>query len=447
MKIGYILQKDVKKILYDKKLLIIILIMPIVLMTILGFSLNSMFGVSERSISGIKIAVVKNYNPEVDITRFEKNIQSGAISMGIDDDTKKLLLEAMDELDPEEIFFQFLESDSIKDMMSYTIENETASREMLKNKEVDAVVILPDGYLYHSYMNFLTPSRNIVETQVLKRTSNQLKGGIVEALVDGFAQSMNNNALSKVITMDTILAYTEEDKIYEVAADIAQKTMMSVIDTNMDIKQVGIEEKKQLTSFQYYAAAIMAMFILYSAGYGGRQILEEKKEITLQRNQVAGVSFRKILTSTFLMICIVAILQSVVMIAYSRWVLKIYWGNWGLVAITVLLSSFTVASIGLLVAAITFRSNNFRVANIFESAIIQVMALLGGSFLPVEILPKFMQDLSYLAINGIAIKMYTGIMEGASLHDLTQYMGILGVMSLAFLVVATVVLKNRREAI
>lgn len=375
-------------------------------------------------------------------------MKSGILSRGMDDKTKELLLEVTNEFDPEDIFFQFLEGDSIKDMMTYKIEDEDTARQMLKNKEVDAVVILPDGYVYNSYVNFLTPYRGIVEAQVLKRTSNQLKGGIVEALIDGFVQSMNNNALNKEIAADTLMAYAKEDKVFEVAADIAKKSMMTVKDGGMDIQQVGIEEKKQLTSFQYYAAAIMAMFILYSAGYGGRQILAEKKEITLQRNQVAGVSFRKILISTFLMICIISIIQSVVMITYSRLVLKIYWGNWGLVALTILISSLTVASIGILVAALTYRSDNFRIANIFfESGIIQVMALLGGSFVPVEVLPGFMQNLSYLAINGVAIKMYTGIMEGASLGELSQYITILGAMSLVFILVATVILKNRREAI
>lgn len=447
MKISYILQKDVKRILYDKKLLIIILIMPIVLMTILGFSLNSMFGVKDSSVSGIEVVVVKNYIKEVDVARLESAMKSGILSRGMDDKTKELLLEVTDEFDPEDIFFQFLEGESIKDMMTYKIEDEDTARQMLKNKEVDAVVILPNGYVYNSYVNFLTPYRGIVEAQVLKRTSNQLKGGIVEALIDGFIQSMNNNALNKEIAADTIMAYAKEDRVFEVAADIAKKTMMTVKDGGMDIQQVGIEEKKQLTSFQYYAAAIMAMFILYSAGYGGRQILAEKKEITLQRNQVAGVSFKKILISTFLMICIISIIQSVVMITYSRLVLKIYWGNWGLVALTILISSFTVASIGILVAALTYRSDNFRIANIFESGIIQVMALLGGSFVPVEVLPEFMQNLSYLAINGVAIKMYTGIMEGASLGELSQYITILGAMSLVFILVATVILKNRREAI
>ncbi len=334
-------------------------------MTILGFSLNSMFGVKDSSVSGIEVVVVKNYMKEVDVARLESAMKSGILSRGMDDKTKELLLEVTNEFDPEDIFFQFLEGDSIKDMMTYKIEDEDTARQMLKNKEVDAVVILPDGYVYNSYVNFLTPYRGIVEAQVLKRTSNQLKGGIVEALIDGFVQSMNNNALNKEIAADTLMAYAKEDKVFEVAADIAKKSMMTVKDGGMDIQQVGIEEKKQLTSFQYYAAAIMAMFILYSAGYGGRQILAEKKEITLQRNQVAGVSFRKILISTFLMICIISIIQSVVMITYSRLVLKIYWGNWGLVALTILISSLTVASIGILVAALTYRSDNFRIANIF----------------------------------------------------------------------------------
>lgn len=447
MKIIHILLKDIKQILYDKKLLIIMLVMPIVLMTILGFSLNNMFGSSGSEINAMKVAVVKAYHREADEARLRQELSSGVLAMGIDDVGRETLLEVAEQVNPEDIFFDFLDDESIRKYMTYTVENLEEAERQLQDKQVSAVIILPDGYVYNSYVNILTPSRNIVEIDILKRTGNQIKSSIVELLIGNFTQNFNNNALNKSIITDTLMAHKVEGQVLEIAATLTRQVMEEVHKGGMRIKEIGVEEKEPLSSFQYYAAAIMAMFVLYSAGYGGRQVLQEKRNITLQRNQVAGVSMYKILFSTFLMMVIVSAFQAFVMICYTHFALKIYWGDFRLVALTVLMSSFAVAGLGLLVAVITYRIDNFKVANLFESGIIQVMALLGGSFVPIAVLPAFMQNLSYVALNGVALKMYTGIMSGAVLGELSRYILILGSMGLLFITVAISVMGIRREAV
>jgi ABC-2 type transport system permease protein len=444
LKLRYIILKDIKKIIYDKKLLAVIIVMPVILMTILGFSLRNMFGVSEGSVGGIKVAVVKKYQIEEDIIRFKSIINNSMILLN--DKTKKNVIDEMQNINGDKIFFDFLNSDDIQEILDYTVVEEKKAREMLSSKEVDAVIIVPQDYVYNTYMNYMMPVRNKVQIHILKNSDNSFKGSLVEGLVNSFIQVMNNYCLNREIFINQVTKYDN----LQLAIN-GMSYLMDEFNDNLEINaisvnNINVEKKKNITSFQYYAAAIMAMFLLYSASTGGRFPLEEVKDITLPRERVAGVGKLKILTSNFYMMVILCCIQSIIMIGYSKLILNINWGDMKLILFTVLVTSFAVGGIGVLISVLTLVTKDYKIANLFEFGVIQFMALIGGSFVPVEVLPKVIQKLSLFSINGVAIKMYTNIMRGVPLSGLLNYGLILVGMGTLFITVATVI-ANRKGAI
>ncbi|MCT4598384.1 MAG: ABC transporter permease [Vallitalea sp.] len=444
MKLRYIILKDIKKIIYDKKLLAVIVVMPIILMTILGFSLRNMFGVSEGSVGGIKVAVVKNYQVDEDIIRFKSIINNSMMSL--DDKTKKTIIDEMPNVNGDKILFDFLDSDDIQKILDYTVVKEIKAREMLSSKEVDAVIIVPQDYVYNTYMNYMMPVRNKVQIDILKNSDNNFKGSLVQGLVNSFIQVMNNYCLNREVFINQVTKYDN----LQLAIN-GMSYLMDEFNDNLEINaisvnNINVEKKKNITSFQYYAAAIMAMFLLYSASTGGRFPLEEVKDITLPRERVAGVGKLKILASNFYMMVILCCIQSIIMIGYSKLILNINWGDMKLILFTVLVTSFAVGGIGVLISVLTLVTKDYKIANLFEFGVIQFMALIGGSFVPVEVLPKVIQKLSLFSINGVAIKMYTNIMRGVPLSGLLNYALILVGMGTLFITVATII-ANRKGAI
>jgi ABC-2 type transport system permease protein len=444
VKLRYIILKDIKKIIYDKKLLAVIVVMPIILMTILGFSLRNMFGVSEGSVGGIKVAVVKNYQVDEDIIRFKSIINNSMMSL--DDKTKKTIIDEMPNVNGDKILFDFLDSDDIQKILDYTVVKEIKAREMLSSKEVDAVIIVPQDYVYNTYMNYMMPVRNKVQIDILKNSDNNFKGSLVQGLVNSFIQVMNNYCLNREVFINQVTKYDN----LQLAIN-GMSYLMDEFNDNLEINaisvnNINVEKKKNITSFQYYAAAIMAMFLLYSASTGGRFPLEEVKDITLPRERVAGVGKLKILASNFYMMVILCCIQSIIMIGYSKLILNINWGDMKLILFTVLVTSFAVGGIGVLISVLTLVTKDYKIANLFEFGVIQFMALIGGSFVPVEVLPKVIQKLSLFSINGVAIKMYTNIMRGVPLSGLLNYALILVGMGTLFITVATII-ANRKGAI
>jgi len=186
----------------------------------------------------------------------------------------------------------------------------------------------------------------------------------------------------------------------------------------------------------------MTMFILFAAGQGGRMLLEEKDNLTYQRMSVAGVSKPEILSGKFITVFIIALFQIAVMIIFSDLALKVEWGDPAAVLLISITAAFAVAGLGTFIGAMTYRAGNYKMANAFENVIIQVMALLGGSFFPLDVMPEIMQKLSFLSLNGVALKAYLKILTGYHTEDILTNLLMLGASGAIFILLAVTVLKG-----
>ncbi len=442
MKIKDILIKDIKKIIYDKKVLTIIILMPIVLMTILGFSLRSMFDSEDSGISDFKVAVVKTYDSDQETHRFIQFLKNN--SQG--NEEIETLIQDIKAYHPEKIFFdQFLDDDAIQEFMTYDIMAMDNAKQSLNNKEISAVIVLPKDYVYSTFVNTMTPIRNKVTLEVIKHPDKNFTGTIVEEIIEGYNMRLNALVIGKYLFTKETKDYVGIENALKDSALVMEQISEDLRRDIISIKDKSIYGNKNISSFQYYAAAMMAMFLFYAASNGGTLLLQETEDKTMQRLLISGVTISKMIKSNFLMIVCIALLQSIAMILYSSIVLKVTWGNPLLIVLTISLMSFAIGGLGLLISTITLATNNYRFANIFQLFIIHFMSLIGGSFLPVTMLPNFIQKINLLSINGVGIKMYMNIMAGHGLGTIVNYCLILLAMGLVFIITAFYIMKSKRR--
>lgn len=443
MKIMDMLRKDLKIILSDKKALAIMICMPIILSTILSFALSGSFmSSSYENISKFHVAIVKSYDINEDKDRFNHSLTNSIIGENLGDKDRDNLSKAFDELNIEEIFFdKFLGNDELKKIVDYRLENEETAMKLLENKKIAAVVILPKDFIYDMTINFLTPFRNKVNIKVIGNPEYTIGTQVAEGIMTGFADMTSSMIIGKNVFIETALGEGMDQTAFQDIEPIVNKLSDTIKNTGVNIDYIKLEGKKPVSSFQYYAAAMGTMFMLFAASYGSRTLLEEKDNITYQRMIIAGTSKWKIAAGKFFMVFIFALLQMTIMILYSSLVFKVSWGNIGMVAIINLCTMFSVAGLGTMIAAATFKAGNYKMATVFDSVIIQIMALVGGSFVPFEMLPKFMQKLSILSINGIALKSYLKSMMGYSIGEIKIYLLVLLGLGIVFNFVAVFILK------
>jgi len=440
------IRKDLKILLSDKKALMIILLMPILLMTILSFALKGLFA-DDWEAGKVNIAVVKRYDAAGDEKRFQDALHNGLLARGMGQDAAEKLASAGKDTDPERIFFEeFLGSEEVSDILNYRVESEEKARALLESGEVSAIVILPEYYLYDMKVNLLTPFRNEVDISILTNPEATVNGQIVRSVIQAYSDSMSSAVIGKNALIESVMANDLGIGSFEGMETVMTGIMDALEAVKVEVQDIPLEGTKPISSADYYAAAMLTMFILFAAGHGGRMLLEEKENFTYQRMMAAGTSKLGILAGKFLVVFFIALLQIMVMTVFSRFALKVVWGD----PIPVVLVGFTatlaVAGIGAAVAAATYRAGNYKMANIFETGVIQTMALLGGSFFPIDILPAAFQKLSVLSLNGIALKAYQKTMMGYGMEAVLGYAGILTGIGLVFAIIAVFILQGKGGA-
>lgn len=439
MNVFHILIKDIKNILYDRKTLALILIMPIILMSILGASLQGMMG--EEADSGIRemdIAIVKEYDGEKETEKFTYMIENNRMyEMDTEID--------INENNPEKIFFDdFLGSKDL-DFIKYKIVSKEEGLNLLEDNKIIALVVLPKNFVYDSYVNMYMPGRNVIEIDIIKNPNQAFIADIIDNIIRAYTNNLNLINAQKFALIDIITS--NENIEFETAfEELFEEQKM---DNNVSITKMNTNKKDTVSSFQYYAAAIMGMFLLYTASIGGKAFLDEKKEHTMSRLTATGTKVNRMLISNFMRIMILAFIQSTIMIVYSNIVLGVNWGDTLTILITILLSGVAVGGLGMLVSSIAIVMNNYNVVNLFEFVVVNFMALVGGSFIPIEILPKALRSLNFLSINGIALKMYMNGMYYNSLSKSITYISLLLMYAVIFSILAFIVIKlgKRRQTL
>lgn len=433
MKTWSIIKKDVVILFSDRKALTILILMPIILMTILGAGLSSSFDTG-TAVEPFEIGIVKAYEEETTLEILEE--MPFADQMDLDPQAFELDLEA--------VLFDVLDTPEIQEIFTYRFYGLEEGLTAVERGEISDLVVLPENFLRDTTINLMTPFRNEVEILIHADPDRYLDTEITRAVFGGFETYLNQMVTVKGVFADIALksglgyaAFENLETVYE-ALERDEASAPAV-------RYENITSRRTVNSVEYYAMAMLSMFILFTGGQGGRMMLEEKDQFTFQRMRLAGISKWQIFVGKFVTVYLVGVAQVAIMIAYTTLILKVDWGDYGRVALIAGCALLAVAAMGTMIGSLTLRLGNYKVANMMESFIFQVMAFLGGSFMPLEVLPSIFDKISYLTINGLALKGFLYNMQGYGMETIAPLLGVLIGISAVFTLVGLWLMGNERR--
>ncbi len=446
MKIRHILLRDLKVLLSDKKNLAFILVMPIILTSILSFALAGVFG-DDPSVPEFKVAIVKGYESQPASQAIDEALGNNLLGDFLPADVKKDIMANAEDLDMEKIFFEdFLGHEDIKDMMHHEIMTEEEALRKLENDELSAVILLPENFLRASYANMLTTYQSKIDIEIIKNPERSVTSSIAASIVEGFMQRMSASNIRKNIAVETFLSADINTSEMNDRGHINKLVNQSYSqDLNLTFYDETATGGQGISSKSYYSVSMLTLFLLFSAGRGSYMLLEEKRDFTYQRMLSAGITRWRILSGKFLVIFVLSLVQLSILITYSRVVLGVTWGNVSSLIIVSLFTAFAVSGLGTLLAVITFISDKTRIASLFESVIFQIMGLLGGAYIPIEVLPSEIQSLSQVPLNGVALKAFLAIMTGSNIRNISHLLVILTLNGLVFAGVGIALMRKKGE--
>ncbi|QSQ08868.1 hypothetical protein H0A61_01219 [Koleobacter methoxysyntrophicus] len=438
----WIIWKDLLVSFKDKKSLVITILMPAILTAILGFAFSGMMG-GNKTLGRAEVAVVNMGDWQEDIKEFEGFLNS-PIGRQIEESQKEKIIESIYEFNFEDILYrEVLSNTEVSKFLNYRKMPLKEAEEALKEGEITAMIVIPEGFLYKTLINLLTPFRTPVEIEVIKHPDHLLKGDMVEGILKGFTDALSAGIIAKNTFLEIAIENNIGDKAYGELDNIINGMYRTGI-RDINLNKVTEEGKKTISSFQYYAVGMAVMFILYAAADGAHYTIDELKNGTYNRMILANTGICRIMASRFISTSIFSAVQITVLMLFSRFAFNTHWGDFTGILVLTLFLALAVGSLSVFLSSINLRLKDNRASIVFQAGFIQFSALIGGSFFPMDAVP-LLKKMGTFTVNGAAMQGFLKLMRGYHIWEITGILLILTAVTGISLAAGAVITAGIKE--
>ena len=373
MKLLTVALKDVKITVRDREALLILLAMPFIIIAILGLALGETFSGSPR-LSKYDVAVVDKDKGEI----------------------AKLFID------------KTLKSDDLSKLLKVTKKTEDEARKLVSMGDLAAGIIIPKGF-----------SEKIErgeggKLEVIGDPGQKIRAAIVEGITRSFARRVSAVTIG-VKTPLNILVESKAISPLELPATtglLTKEARSAVTKPFIRVQEETKAAERGLSAIQYYSAGMAVMFILFSAMFGAVSLIDERHNMTLARLLTTPSRNSSILGGKLVGVFFIGILQFSALVLATRLMFGVQWGN-SLPGLVVLVVSTVLASTGMSIF-IAAAAKTTKAAAAMSQVLIQGMAALGGSMVPLQAFPDWLKNISQFTINYWAMNGFTQLMNGKS---------------------------------
>ena len=289
-----------------------------------------------------------------------------------------------------------------KDIVIVIKKDEIELVQLVKDTKVSVGLIIPQDFSENLKLN------RSVEIKLLK--SEKSSSYFIEELIGKVAKRMSIDALSANFALEKLstlvqVPETSKPEIWERAYKIADAYFEPSPSIAVNYKVLAVEQKEQnlALGMNLSSPGFAAMFVMMGVFFAGAAMVAERHHGTLARLITTPTSKFSIISGEMLGFFLLGLVQFAILILFGQYVLGVNWGSspFGVALLTVSYV-FAVTGLGTLLSVFVRTSAQ---AGAFAVLVSMVTSMIGGSWWPIEIAPKFMQSIArftpqYWAVNG-----------------------------------------------
>ena len=327
-----------------------------------------------------------------------------------------------------------LEAKEIKDDVKVKkVSSRTDLETMLKEKKIDAGIIIPKQWSEH------IQEGKLKEVELLTDPAKDIQAKIADSFIQSFAERAQTVAFAtKSVVTD--LAQSQQGNVQEVAKNMGAD-LPAIATSHETGIQTGTIGKKTVVAMQYYAAAMLVMFLLYNVTVGAKSIVLEQRTETLARLLTTPTSAYSVLLGKFFGTLLFACIQFGVFVIATHYAFGVNWGD-DIAQLIVVGVSYAICVSGLSMLIAAFIRDE-KTADVMGGIGIQLLAVLGGSMLPIYAFPDTLQKLASIAPNKWALTSFLDIMSGTSWNTLLPIILSLSSAGILSVIIGTLRLRTR----
>lgn len=296
---------------------------------------------------------------------------------------------------------------------------EEDAKEMLLANKVYAVVIIPEGY-EESIHNGVTKKIEIMS----------VKGFDTTVWIENYLNLHSRNL------SDLSVASSGDKEAFNMMYDNYKRNKLSVSEIKISDERTGKE--MTVTSLGF-----LIMFVMLGAGFTTQLILKEKRERTFYRIASSPVKISEYILSHIITCLLIELIQITVVIIFLEYVFRIK----SFVPpqiMFIILFAFALVACGISLLVTSFSSSSYM-ASTMNTLIVTPSCMLGGCFWPVYLMPKFMQNISYLTPQRWALSAVDKIQKGFNFDKILINIIVLILYSAVFFAIAGLRLRKLKS--
>lgn len=328
------------------------------------------------------------------------------------------------------------------------------AREVVENGDRDAVLIIPPTFT----ADVLDPDKQGV-VELYYNPGNEVTATILITVIEQLVAQINTGQVAQDILVgnesnngfliEKGIALGQTAAIDIAANDVLTQLFQAGAPSLVTLNAVDIEgEEQSFDSLQYFAPSMAILFMTFAMAAGMRSILEENRDWTLQRLMTTPTPRWVYMLGKMLGTFVSGVVQMVLLLVITTLVAVALgresnvWGtNYVGLALMIVAIVAAASGLGLLFTGI---SKSVRQADNLANSVIIIMAMIGGTFIPVES-NALLNALSNVSLNKWGIDGFVTLAGDGTLTDVLTHVAVLLGMAGAFFSIAVFGFNRRAD--
>ena len=330
-----------------------------------------------------------------------------------------------------------------------------ASRTLVDEDELAAVVIIPSDF---SAQLLPDPETGQVQDappiEIYRSPARPVSASVIEAIVTQFVNQVDAGSTLVMVTIEQLMMSGDLTPSDSTPLEFAQlppavqqltdpdsaqatsRTSNSLISIRETVGATQEEADFNILSFLVPGMALF--FLMYTVTLGGRGILMERIDGTMQRMQTTPTSSAEILGGKVVGVVLTGMAQVAILVVVSTVLYGIEWGNPLGVVLLVVSASVAATGWGILFASAARTPEQITAIG---TAVMLVFGAVSGTFTQID--SPLLRGVGSLTPNQWALDGFTALSLGSSLADILPNLGALWAMAIIlFAVSATLFRRN-----
>lgn len=378
------IKKDFLTFWRDRKELITVLVLPILLVIVLNFAFSGLIGSDKESNIDLQLAVVNQDDGSEAMAKLKEKL---IVDSSLDEAKVAEQLEQASNVRPVQMLIDYLKSEDLKEWLTVHELKEEEAVTKVEDGDLEGILFIPNGFTADSlYAAFVgEPPDTKLKFMMEKETNNNTT---LYEIINSFIDNMNYQ-----LALQKIGGGFEEEVIPP---------------------KGGLEEVRAGNSFtitQYFTVAMGALFALFLASTVATKTGEEIRQHVFHRILLTNSHPMLFLIGKIVSTFCLAWLQIMFVFILSHFILNVFPNHtitfWlGTVGIVTLLS-LSIAGLAAVFTSISLRMKDIDAANGIFMLVILLLGLIGGNFVPVYLFPDWLQHIGEWTPNGQSLVMLT----------------------------------------